>query len=139
MLGMAAWQRGQAFGIKLATVFPGNAAHGQPTIASVYVLFDGTDGTPRAVIDATPLTVRKTAADSALAADYLARPDARTLLMVGAGAQARMDDRGPSRGAPIARPRADLEPHAGSARSNSPPVSAPKPSPISRPRRPRPT
>ena len=88
MLGMAAWQRGQAFGIKLATVFPANAARGQPTIASVYVLFDGTDGTPRAVIDATPLTVRKTAADSALAADYLARPDARTLLMVGAGAQA---------------------------------------------------
>ncbi len=88
MLGMAAWQRGQAFGIKLATVFPGNAARGAPTIASVYVLFDGSDGTPRAVIDATPLTVRKTAADSALAADYLARRDARTLLMVGAGAQA---------------------------------------------------
>ncbi len=88
MLGMAAWQRGQAFGIKLATVFPGNAARGKPNIASVYVLFDGTDGTPRAVIDATPLTVRKTAADSALAADYLARGDARTLLMVGAGAQA---------------------------------------------------
>lgn len=88
MLGMAAWQRGQAFGIKLASVFPGNAARGQPTIASVYVLFDGSDGTPRATIEATPLTVRKTAADSALAADYLARRDARTLLMVGAGAQA---------------------------------------------------
>jgi len=88
MLGMAAWQRGQAFGIKLATVFPGNAARGIPTIDSVYVLFDGTNGTPRAVIEATPLTVRKTAADSALAADYLARRDARTLLMVGAGSQA---------------------------------------------------
>jgi alanine dehydrogenase len=88
LLGMAAWQRGEAFGIKLASVFPGNAARGAPTIASVYVLFDGQDGTPRAVIDATPLTVRKTAADSALAADYLARADVRTLLMVGAGAQA---------------------------------------------------
>ena len=88
LLGMAAWQRGQAFGIKLATVFPGNAARGVPTIDSVYVLFDGSDGTPRAVIEATPLTVRKTAADSALAADYLARRDVRTLLMVGAGAQA---------------------------------------------------
>lgn len=88
MLGMAAWQHGQAFGIKLATMFPGNVARGRPTIASVYVLFDGSDGTPRAVIEATPLTVRKTAADSALAADYLARRDARTLLMVGAGAQA---------------------------------------------------
>ncbi len=88
LLGMAAWQRGQAFGIKLASVFPGNAARGAPTIASVYVLFDGSDGTPRAVIDATPLTVRKTAADSALGADYLARHDARTLLMIGAGSQA---------------------------------------------------
>ena len=88
LLGMAAWQRGQAFGVKLASVFPGNAARGRPTIDSVYVLFDGETGAPRAVIDATPLTVRKTAADSALAADYLARRDARTLLMVGAGAQA---------------------------------------------------
>lgn len=88
LLGMAAWQRGEALGIKLASVFPGNAARGLPTIESVYVLFDGATGAPRAVIDATPLTVRKTAADSALAADYLARRDARTLLMVGAGAQA---------------------------------------------------
>jgi len=87
-LAMAAWQRGAAFGVKLATVFPANAAAGLPNIASVYVLFDGRDGRPLLTIDATPLTVRKTAADSALAADYLARPDVRTLLVVGAGAQA---------------------------------------------------
>ena len=89
LLAMAAWQRGAGFGVKLASVFPGNAAKGKPNIASVYVLFDDADGSPLAVIDATPLTVRKTAADSALAADYLARRDARTLLLVGAGAQAR--------------------------------------------------
>jgi ornithine cyclodeaminase len=88
LLAMAAWQRGAAFGVKLATVFPGNAAAGVPNIASVYVLFDGRNGLPLLTIDATPLTVRKTAADSALAADYLARHDARTLLVVGAGAQA---------------------------------------------------
>ncbi len=88
-LAMAAWQRAAGFGVKLATVFPGNAALGKPNIASVYVLFDGGDGSARAVIDATPLTVRKTAADSALAADYLARRDAATLLIAGAGAQAR--------------------------------------------------
>jgi ornithine cyclodeaminase/alanine dehydrogenase-like protein (mu-crystallin family) len=87
-LAMAAWQGRAGFGVKLATVFPGNAAAGKPNIASVYVLFDGRDGTPLLTIDATPLTVRKTAADSALAADYLARRDAATLLMVGAGAQA---------------------------------------------------
>jgi alanine dehydrogenase len=88
LLAMAAWQRGVAFGVKLATVFPGNAAAGLPNIASVYVLFDGQNGRPLLTIEATPLTVRKTAADSALAADYLARPDAGTLLVVGAGAQA---------------------------------------------------
>jgi ornithine cyclodeaminase len=88
LLGYAAWQRGRAFGIKLASVFPDNAASDVPTVASVYVLFDGPDGRPRAVMDAAPLTLRKTGADSALAADYLARRDVRTLLMVGAGAQA---------------------------------------------------
>lgn len=87
-LMMVAWQRGEALGVKLATSFPGNGALGLPSVASVYVLFDGSDGRPLLTIDATPLTVRKTAADSALAADYLARPDARVLLVVGAGAQA---------------------------------------------------
>ena len=88
LLAMGAWQRGAAFGVKLASVFPGNAAQGVPNIASVYVLFDGRNGAPAAVMDATPLTLRKTAANSALAADYLARREARTLLMLGAGAQA---------------------------------------------------
>jgi alanine dehydrogenase len=88
LLAMGAWQRGAAFGVKLASVFPRNVARGLTNIASVYVLFDGANGTPVTVMDATPLTLRKTAADSALAADYLARRDARALLMVGAGAQA---------------------------------------------------
>ena len=88
-LAMAAWQPGAAFGVKLASMFVANPQHGLPAVASAYVLFDGSNGQPLLCIDATPLTVRKTAADSALAADYLARPDAATLLVVGAGAQAR--------------------------------------------------
>lgn len=88
LLTLAAWQRGEALGVKLVTVFPGNAKDGLPTIASVFVLFDGGNGAPLALIAATPLTVRKTGADSALGADYLARRDVRTLLMVGAGKQA---------------------------------------------------
>ena len=88
LLILAAWKRGQALGVKLASVFPGNARSGMPTISSVFVLFDGENGVPIAVIDATPLTIRKTGADSALGADYLARRDARTFLMVGAGKQA---------------------------------------------------
>ncbi|MGH7056804.1 MAG: ornithine cyclodeaminase family protein [Acetobacteraceae bacterium] len=88
LLVYAAWQRRQALGVKLATVFPGNAKCDLPSIASVFVLFDGENGAPVALIDAAPLTIAKTAADSALGADYLARRDVRTIAMIGAGLQA---------------------------------------------------
>jgi len=88
-LVLPAWQRNEAFGVKLVTVFPGNRPKdGPPAIQAAYVLFDGGSGTPVAMIDGTALTLRKTAADSALGAAYLARPDAANLLMVGAGNQA---------------------------------------------------
>jgi len=85
---LPAWQREQAIGVKLITVFPDNEYNGSglPSVQGVYVLFDGRDGRPLAVIDGTVLTLRKTAADSATGADYLARRDAEVLLMVGAGA-----------------------------------------------------
>jgi len=85
-----AWQPGAALGTKLVTVFPGNAdrPQGPPTIQAVYILFDGADGSPQAMIDGTALTYRKTAADSALGAKYLARTDAAHLVMIGAGALA---------------------------------------------------
>jgi ornithine cyclodeaminase len=83
-----AWQNDQALGIKLATTFPGNAGTALPTVHAVYVLFDGADGAPGAVIDGTAMTPWKTAADSALGARFLARDDAEHLLMVGAGVMA---------------------------------------------------
>lgn len=85
----AAWQRGQALGAKVITLFPDNPRHSErPSIQAVYLLFDGADGTPLAAIDGTVLTWRKTAADSALGASFLAREDVGSLLMVGAGAMA---------------------------------------------------
>ena len=84
-LALAAWQPGEAIGIKLVTVFPGNRAAGRASVQAVYVLFDGATGDPLALLDGTELTYRKTAADSALGARYLAGEDASTLLMVGAG------------------------------------------------------
>jgi ornithine cyclodeaminase len=48
-------------------------------------LFDAATGLPLAVLDGTELTRRRTAAASALAARYLAPPDATRLLMVGTG------------------------------------------------------
>ena len=47
-----------------------------------------TPGVPQALIDGTALTYWKTAADSGLGARYLAPPEPKTLLMVGAGALA---------------------------------------------------
>jgi ornithine cyclodeaminase len=85
---LPAWQFGRNFGAKLVSVFPANAAKGKETILGIYALFDGETGEPLAVIDGAALTVRKTAANSALAATYLARKDAARLLMVGAGAMA---------------------------------------------------
>ncbi|HLI11554.1 MAG TPA: ornithine cyclodeaminase family protein [Alphaproteobacteria bacterium] len=90
LLLWSAWQRGEAVGVKLVTIFPGNAesADRTPTIQALYVLFDGCNGAPLAVLDGTALTLRKTAADSALGAAYLAPATPTTLLMVGAGNQA---------------------------------------------------
>lgn len=86
----AAWLPGVAVGIKVITVFPDNPnkTPALPNIQAVYVLMDGKTGTPQAAIDGTKITYWKTAADSALGTKQLARDDAETLLMVGAGAMA---------------------------------------------------
>jgi ornithine cyclodeaminase len=83
---LPAWQPGIAMGTKVVTVFPGNRE--LPSVQALYPLFDGTNGAPLAVLDGTALTYRKTAADSALGSRLLSRPEARTLVMVGAGALA---------------------------------------------------
>jgi ornithine cyclodeaminase len=84
---LPAWERGAALGVKVTTVFPANPSQpsGCPAVQALYVLIDGTDGSPVALIDGTEMTYWKTAADSTLAADYLARRDVSSLLMVGAG------------------------------------------------------
>jgi alanine dehydrogenase len=88
LLLMPAWQRGGPLGVKSVSVYPGNAARGLPSVLGIYLLFDGSTGEPRAVLDGVQLTLRRTAAASALAASFLASPEAKTLLMVGAGALA---------------------------------------------------
>jgi len=89
LLLMPAWEAGQAIGMKLATITPGNGARGLPAVNAVYLLVDGPTGQPSALIEGATLTVRRTAAASALAARYLARTDASRMLMVGAGALSR--------------------------------------------------
>ena len=85
LLLMPAWRTGVALGVKVVTVVPGNDARGLPAVAGLYLLLSGTTGEPLALIDGAELTARRTAAASALAAGYLAREDARRMVMVGTG------------------------------------------------------
>jgi len=85
VLLMPAWQPGRRLGIKTVTIYPGNGGLGKPGLHSVYTLFDAATGEPLAQMDGNEITSRRTAAASALAASYLARTDASTLLIVGAG------------------------------------------------------
>lgn len=78
----------RAAGAKLVTYYADNRARGAPTIHATYVLLDGPTGRPLALLEGTYLTALRTGATSALAAEHLARPDARRLVCFGAGAQA---------------------------------------------------
>ena len=88
LLLMPAWQTDRHIGVKMVTVFPDNGEQSLPAIMGIYVLIDGKNGSPLALIDGPTLTVKRTAGASALASSYLSRPDAERLLMVGTGALA---------------------------------------------------
>ena len=88
LLLMPAWQAGRQIGVKVVTVFPENVERQEPSVMGAYLLLDGRSGKPLAMMDGPGLTARRTAAASALAASYLARPDCERLLMVGTGALA---------------------------------------------------
>jgi thiomorpholine-carboxylate dehydrogenase len=77
------------FGAKLVTVFPGNAGSPFHTHQAQIQLFDSATGEPLATLDGRVITAWRTAAVSALATDFLARPDAQVLTILGSGVQAR--------------------------------------------------
>ena len=87
---MPAWIPGRYYGVKIVNIAPGNALRGLPGLHGSYLLFDARTGVPLAHLDGDQLTARRTAAASALAASYLARENARHLLVVGAGQVARL-------------------------------------------------
>jgi alanine dehydrogenase len=87
LLVMPAW-RDAALGVKLVMVCPQNSSRGESTVHATYTLFDAVSGVPRATMDGSELTHRRTGAASALAARYLADENASHLLMVGCGAMA---------------------------------------------------
>jgi ornithine cyclodeaminase len=85
LLLMPAWQAGGGMGVKIATVFPDNAARGYPAVFASYILMSAETGVPVAFLDGTEITLRRTAAASALASTYLSRSNSTRLLMVGTG------------------------------------------------------
>jgi ornithine cyclodeaminase/alanine dehydrogenase-like protein (mu-crystallin family) len=75
--------------VKVNANFPGNPnRHQLPTIQGMLLLFDAGTGAPLAVMDSSAITIRRTAAATAVAARHLALADARTVTVVGCGAQA---------------------------------------------------
>lgn len=74
---------------KLNTNFPGNRSeHDLPTIQGLIVVCDGTNGRPLAVLDSIDITIKRTAAASAVAAKFLARPNSSVATVCGCGQQA---------------------------------------------------
>jgi len=85
LLLMPAWQPGGSMGVKIVTVFPDNAKLGCPAVLGSYVLMSAESGVPIAFLDGTELTLRRTAAASALASSFLSRSNSTKLLMAGTG------------------------------------------------------
>jgi ornithine cyclodeaminase len=86
---MPAWlAAGPAMGAKLVTVYHANGSRGLPTHQAAIVLLDAETGALLAVMDGRYITEARTAAVSAAALRHLARPEARSLAIIGSGVQA---------------------------------------------------
>ncbi len=77
----------RTIGAKIITVFPGNHGTAFDSHQGAVLLFDATNGTLAALLDATSITTIRTAAVSAVATRALARPNASSLAILGAGVQ----------------------------------------------------
>lgn len=88
LLLMPVWQPERHTGVKIVTVAPRNPQRGLSSVHSIFMLLNSTTGAPICLMDGEELTLRRTAASSALASEYLSRPDSHHLLMVGTGSLA---------------------------------------------------
>jgi ornithine cyclodeaminase len=92
--GRLAWMPGylgdpECFGIKLLSLFPGNPKVGLSSHVGLYLLYESAHGRPVAIMEASALTAIRTASASVVATQALARPDSRTLAIIGTGEEAR--------------------------------------------------
>ena len=86
---------GDLVGVKVGSFWPGNTE--LPRHSSTIVLLDPATGRLAAVVEAAAANAYRTAAADALAVDALARPDSRTLTVIGTGHQALHEVRAVSR------------------------------------------
>ncbi|MDB5660008.1 MAG: Ornithine cyclodeaminase [Cypionkella sp.] len=86
-ISLVAWSSGDVIAVKLVGVFPDNPSLPvpEPSVQGLVTLINGKTGAPLMTCDGAALTFRKTAADSALAVDLLARKNVEVLLVLGAG------------------------------------------------------
>ena len=87
LLTMPVYRTGQDITVKMVSVFHGNEETGVATHQALICLFDAATGTPRCVMDGARITALRTAGAAALTIRALAREDARTLAIIGAGTQ----------------------------------------------------
>ncbi|HJA42467.1 ornithine cyclodeaminase family protein [Mordavella massiliensis] len=74
-------------GTKMLTIFPENAKLGLPSLDGLVILNDRTTGAPLAIMDGQAVTAWRTGAVGGVGIRHLSRKDARTVGIVGAGAQ----------------------------------------------------
>jgi len=78
---------GVTYGFKYVNGHPKNMSQGRQTVTAFGLLAEVATGYPLLLSEMTILTALRTAATSAVAAKYLARPDSRVMAIVGNGAQ----------------------------------------------------
>jgi alanine dehydrogenase len=78
-----------AMGSKMVTVFASNAERNLPSHLATITLLDPDTGELLALVDGRYITEARTAAVSAVSVNYLAKPDAGVLALIGSGVQAR--------------------------------------------------
>ena len=84
---------GRLYGFKYVNGHPKNTRSGRQTVTAFGVLADVESGYPLLLSEMTILTALRTAATSAVAARYLARPESRTMALIGNGAQSEFQAR----------------------------------------------
>ncbi|MCK6626551.1 MAG: ornithine cyclodeaminase family protein [Anaerolineae bacterium] len=90
LLFMPAFLRqSREIGFKVVSLWGDNPAKGLPAVIALATVIDPDTGEPKALLNGETLTAIRTGAGGGLAADLLARPDAKVVAVFGAGVQAR--------------------------------------------------